>query len=103
MKQTKAPTIYTETERDKSLSVCVTCPRMFDLEPYIGTILDLFHEAGWQVTERAIVHNFEAWQHNLRSGYRDDRNGYFLFSPYGCNPLRFNASKIERFDTTYQV
>ena len=102
MKQTKAPTIHTRHEADGSTTISISCSRMFDIEPNIDTLIGIFIKAGWRVSERAIVHNFEGWQHRQRCGYRDDKNGYFLFTPSGST-LRLNASKISEFDTTYQV
>ena len=102
MNPTDTPTISARHEADGSTTISISCSRMFDIEPHVDTILSIFAKAGWRVTERGIIHNFEGWQHNLRSGYRDDRNGYFLFSPSGST-LRLNASKITEFDCTYQV
>ena len=31
----------------------------------------------------------------LKSGYRDEKNGYHLFTPCGCNPLSFRVSSLE--------
>ena len=49
------------------------------------------------------MHNYEAWKNDLKSGYRDDENGYFLFTPCGMNGLRFNATELvgEDWQETY--
>lgn len=46
-------------------------------------------------TREAVLHNFRAWSGDLKSGFRDDRNGYHLFTPCGCNPLSFRATSLE--------
>lgn len=70
----------------------------------IKAICDEFKEHGFNVTKEAIVHNFSCWLGDLKSGYRDEANGYHLFSPCGCNDLRFSATTLDdRMDwqTTY--
>ena len=54
-----------------------------------------FAEHGFDVTEEAIMHNYNAWIADLKSGYRDDENNYHLFTPCGCNPLSFRASELD--------
>ena len=54
-----------------------------------------FKEYGFDVTEKAIHHNWNAWRSDLKSGYRDEKNGYHLFTPCGCNPLSFRATSLE--------
>lgn len=65
-----------------------------DVNMIIAIALDAFHKRGYNVTDDALKHNLTAWRKDLRGGYRDDANGYFLFSPCGCNPLSFNATKL---------
>lgn len=60
----------------------------------IRAIIDEFREHGFNVTRDAIIHNFKAWSDDLKSGFRDEANGYHLFSPCGCNPLRFSATSL---------
>lgn len=60
-----------------------------------------FAEHGFNVTSAAIWHNFYAWNTDYKSGYRDDENGYFLFSPCGCNQLRFHVEALNGKD--YQL
>lgn len=71
----------------------------FDAPPLsqklIRAILAEFREHGFNVTREALLHNFRAWSGDLKSGFRDDRNGYHLFTPCGCNPLSFRATSLE--------
>lgn len=67
------------------------CRQVLDVQ----AVLNEFKEHGFDVTEEAILHNFEAWKADYKSGYRDDNNDVFLFTPCGCNPLRFNAMHLQ--------
>ena len=49
---------------------------------------------GFNVTIHALKHNYQAWLCDMKSGYRDEKNNYHLFSPCGCNPLSFRASTL---------
>lgn len=63
-----------------------------------------FKDNGFDVTLEAIFHNYEAWLRDEKSGYRDEANGYHLFSPCGCNPFRLSASELHdglRWQHTY--
>jgi len=60
----------------------------------ISEIITEFAEHGFDVSKEAIMHNFDAWRAGLKSGYRDKERGYHLFSPCGCNPLRFSATSL---------
>ena len=45
-----------------------------------------------------------AWSLGGKSGYRDDANGYHLFTPCGDNPLCFRLSTLDKrldWQTTY--
>lgn len=55
-----------------------------------------FAKDGFKVSEEAIEHNFYAWKCDMKSGYRDEENGYFLFTPCGCNPLSFRVSSLHK-------
>jgi hypothetical protein len=64
-----------------------------------------FIDNGFNITMEALRHNYEAWCCDLKSGYRDEENGYHLFSPCGCNPLSFRASELNygcTWQTTYE-
>ncbi len=71
----------------------------------VARICNKFKKNGFNVTPQAILHNWDAWLGDLKSGYRDEKNGYHLFSPCGCNDLRFSASTIDNrldWQTTYK-
>lgn len=53
-----------------------------------------FARNGFNVTEEAIEHNFDAWTMDFKSGYRDEENGYWLFTPCGDNPLSFTVERL---------
>lgn len=65
-----------------------------------------FKENGFKVSKKAILHNYFAWKGDLKSGFRDSRNKYHLFSPCGCNLLSFRATtlhpKCADWQTTYE-
>ena len=71
----------------------------------INKMIQEFKEHGLNVTREAIEHNYQAWKYDNKSGYRDENNGYHLFTPCGCNPMSFTASslhkKCEGWQTTY--
>lgn len=54
------------------------------------------------VTEEAIRFNYNAWKRDFKSGYRDDNGEYHLFSPCGCNPLRFTATRLSKENEHWQ-
>lgn len=53
-----------------------------------------FAENGFNVTIHALKHNYQAWLCDMKSGYRDFKRNYHLFTPCGCNPLSFRASTL---------
>lgn len=60
----------------------------------LKAVVKEFREKGFNVTEKALAHNYHAWLNDLKSGYLDEENGYFLFTPCGCNPLSFYAERL---------
>lgn len=69
--------------------------------PYDEIIAEL-KENGYNVTRQALEHNYNAWLADCKSGYRDEENGYFIFTPCGCNNLYFNVTKLDdHFDWQY--
>ena len=60
----------------------------------IDDILREFKENGFNITKEAILHNYDAWLCDEKSGYRDEVNNYHLFGPCGCNPLYFRATTL---------
>lgn len=70
----------------------------------IDEICNEFRANGYNVTEDAIRHNFYAWSADLKSGYLGD--GFFLFSPCGCNSIEFRAEHIyenSSYQKTYEA
>ena len=73
-------------------------------EKQIRKMVKEFSENGFKVTREAILHNYNAWRWDMKSGYRDEENGLHLFTPCGCNPLSFRATSLEPeldWQTTY--
>lgn len=62
----------------------------------------LFAQHGFTVSDEAIRHNLDAWRADRSSGFRDEKNGVHLFSPCGCNPLRFLVSRLSEEGRGYQ-
>ena len=56
--------------------------------------IEYFKSKGYNVSKDAIRHNFYCWQSGLKSGYRDEKNGYHLFTPCGGNPLSFRLTSL---------
>ena len=71
----------------------------------IKKIIKKFKEQGFDISDVAIKHNFDAWNYGFKSGYRDTENNYHLFTPCGANPLSFRATSLhkqcEDWQTTY--
>ena len=53
-----------------------------------------FKENGFDVTEHAVLTNFANWKSGYKCGYRDDANGYHLFTPCGLNPFSLTATTL---------
>jgi hypothetical protein len=77
-----------------------TCPEQERLE--IDRIESFFRDNGYNVSREAIEHNFNSWLGDMKSGYRDDINGYHLFSPCGCNPLSMRLSTLHKLCDDWQ-
>lgn len=73
----------------------------------VKKVLAWFEEHGLPVTEEAVLHNFHAWQKDMKSGFLDKVNGYHLFSPCAHNPLSFERMTLhpscEEWQTTYEI
>ena len=71
----------------------------------VKVICKKFRKQGFAVTEEAVRHNFWAWMSGAKSGFRDEANGYHLFTPCGLNPLSFRVTGLhpacEDWQTTY--
>jgi len=71
----------------------------------IKAIREEFRKHGFDISGLAIRHNYEAWKADKKSGYRGATT--HLFTPCGCNPLRFYATYLFDYDkdwqTTYEI
>lgn len=69
----------------------------------VTQIIREFAKNGFQVTREAVLHNYDAWLYDFKSGYLDEENGYFLFTPCKCNPLSFRVETLngESYQKTY--
>ncbi len=71
----------------------------------LGTVQDFFRQHGYNVSIDAIFWCYRAWSMDCESGYRDEKNGYHLFTPCGHNRLRFTLTSLhplcEEWQTTY--
>lgn len=70
----------------------------------IAEIRSEFVKNGFNVTEDAIMHNYKCWKGDFKSGYRDDENGYHLFTPCRHNPFSLSATTLVKglvWQTTY--
>ena len=77
--------------------------KTYDINPTdnvfnVKEIIKEFKEHGFNVTEKALRHTYDAWRDDFKSGYADVENGYHLFTPCGCNPLSFMVSEYEGKD-----
>lgn len=98
--QGQGNTVYCYEEYDVNLGR----PRSLS-KKNVKAICDEFKEHGFNVTPQAVLHNYSCWMGDLKSGYRDEANGYHLFSPCGCNDLSFRATTIDNrldWQTTYE-
>ena len=77
-----------------------TCPEQERLE--IDRIEAFFKDNGYNVSREAIEHNFNAWLDDMKSAYRDEANGYHLFSPCGCNQLSMRLSTLHKLCDDWQ-
>lgn len=72
----------------------------------INVVIKFFKKKGYNVTKEAIMHNYSCWRGSLKSGYRDEENGYHLFTPCGGNPLSFRLTSLHPtasdWQTTYE-
>lgn len=68
----------------------------------IADIKAYFNAHGYNVTEEAILHQINAWRCDMKSGYRDEENGYHLFTPCGCNPLSIRLSTLNHLCKDWQ-
>lgn len=63
-------------------------------DPDFDEIVAYFKKGGLNVSREALEHNYNAWRCDLKSGYRDEANGTFVFTPCGCNSLSFTVTEL---------
>lgn len=71
----------------------------------VKNVQKFFKAQGFNVTEEAILHNFQGYLTGYKCGYRDEVNGYHLFTPSRLNNLSFRLTSLSEFtdwQTTYQ-
>lgn len=66
-------------------------------------VKEFFKEHGFNVTYSAISHQFDNWSMGYKSGYRDERNGYHLFTPCGGNPFRLSLTSLHETASDWQT
>lgn len=62
----------------------------------VKEVIRKFKKLGYNVTKEAIEHNFRAYLADAKSGYRDEVNGYHLFTPCRHNRLSFRLSTLNK-------
>lgn len=65
-----------------------------DPEGLIDKLMRECQSLGFNVTWEAVHHQLENWANDRKSGYRDEANGYHLFTPCGHNPFRLRISEL---------
>ena len=74
----------------------------YSKKPHYRKWLNFFKEKGFNVTRKALEHNFELWKIGFKCGFRDDENNYFIFTPSGINPLSFRATRLDEHFEDWQ-
>jgi hypothetical protein len=85
------------------VEVCDLDTDSFSKRPNYKKWIQYFKERGFNVTKEALKHNFEAWYCDSKSGFRDEVNNYHLFTPCGCNPLSFRATRLDEHFEDWQI
>ena len=99
-------TVATDTDYEIRPKGCENCDNNAGLTiEAMHDIVDEFFANGFAVKLDAIKHNYEAWCSDKKSGFKDEENDVFLFTPCGCNQLRFTASHLTgaEWEETYAV
>ena len=91
----------------------VQCYRMYDIDfpckfkkltpKVMKDIIEKFKAHGFNVTKKAVQWQYDNWSSDLKSGYRDEENGYHLFSPCGCNPFSLRATTLHPLCADWQT
>ena len=61
-----------------------------------------FAKKGYNVTKEAIQHQYDCWRWGGKSGYRDEQNGYHLFTPAGVNPFSLRLTSLHEKCSDWQ-
>ena len=61
-----------------------------------------FAKKGYNVTKEAIQHQYDCWKWGGKSGYRDEQNGYHLFTPAGVNPFSLRLTTLHEKCSDWQ-
>lgn len=99
----RVPLVFRNTEtEDPEIVWGDEAGRKLDAAEIVSRTSAAFRSLGFAVSDEAIRHNLDAWRSDLKSGFRDEKNGVHLFSPCGCNPLRFWVSRLSEEGRGYQ-
>ena len=99
----RVPLVFRNTEtEDPEIVWGDESGRKLDAAEIVSRTSEAFRELGFTVSDEAIRHNLDDWRSDLKSGFRDEKNGVHLFSPCGCNPLRFWISRLSEEGAGYQ-
>lgn len=99
----RVPLVFRNTEtEDPEIVWGDESGRKLDAAEIVSRTSEAFRSLGFTVSDEAIRHNLDAWRADLKSGFRDEKNGVHLFSPCGCNPLRFWISRLSEECAGYQ-
>ena len=83
---------------------CANCKDVTVVEEYNAEkIVEIFRDKGFVVELEGIQHNYSAWCADYKSAYRGEH--CHIFSPCGCNSLKFRVSELHPacadWQTTY--
>ena len=67
----------------------------------IQAIISSFKLHGFSVTKESILNNFDAYKHGKCCGYRDEINGYHLFTPH-CKEFYLCATTLNELSRDWQ-
>lgn len=68
----------------------------------VDKICRAFKKKGFNVTPEAVWHQYNEWRCGFKSGFRDEDNGYHLFTPCGGNPFSLRATTLHKYCTDWQ-
>lgn len=102
-KQSKLPTLNELKREGKAdlVEVIVNYTITPNTDWNVEDIIKEFEENGFIVSKKAIIHNYNAWKQDYKSGYKGKK--VFLFTPCGCNRLSFTAYKISKYGKSWQT